>query len=157
VSPPFVFVRARLPFVQELALHMVGAHRDPRPRKACYPWQSHRSEHGLVVKRASRWLRLSLLRLRRGLAHCRLDRHLRDNWRGDNVVPSFTMKYRQGSSTARNQKQARTHDGQGFSHRSREASRRETLTGGFLPVCIIRRKTNASTPSRKKVPNRKAR
>jgi hypothetical protein len=38
-------------------------------------------------------------------------------------------------------------DGQGFSQRSSEASRRETLTGS-LPVCIIRRKTKAKRQSR---------
>lgn len=39
-------------------------------------------------------------------------------------------------------------DGQGFSHRSSEASRRETLTGS-LPVCIIRRKTKAKGSAQK--------
>ena len=38
-------------------------------------------------------------------------------------------------------------DGQGFSHRSSEASRRETLTGS-LPVCMIRRKTKAKRQNR---------
>jgi len=36
-------------------------------------------------------------------------------------------------------------DGRGFSHRSSEASRRETLTGSS-PVCIIRSKTKAKQP-----------
>jgi hypothetical protein len=36
-------------------------------------------------------------------------------------------------------------DGRGFSHRSSEASRRETLTGSS-PVCIIRSKTKAQQP-----------
>jgi hypothetical protein len=36
-------------------------------------------------------------------------------------------------------------DGQGFSHRSSEASRGATLTGS-APVCMIRRKTKASSP-----------
>jgi hypothetical protein len=36
-------------------------------------------------------------------------------------------------------------DGRGFSHRSSEASRRETLTGSS-PVCIIRSKTKAKHP-----------
>ena len=35
-------------------------------------------------------------------------------------------------------------DGRGFSHRSSEASRRETLTG--FPVCMIRSKTKAKQP-----------
>jgi hypothetical protein len=48
---------------------------------------------------------------------------------GFDCVPSFSS----GESSA---------DGQGFSHRSRAARRRETLTGS-LPVCIVRRKTKA--------------
>jgi hypothetical protein len=42
-------------------------------------------------------------------------------------------------------------DGQGFSHRSSEARRRETLTGS-LPVCMIRRKTKAGRDATQEEP-----